>query len=91
MVLVAAKINGYNVQVPCIGSDCIFTKESIAEKLSSGYCAHYICTKCFQQRGGHLRTKVGRNNVFVSCGERGEHHNDIRDALCDIGRWIMSG
>ena len=87
MVLVAAKINGYIVQVPCIGCDSIFTKESIAEKLSSGYCARYICTKC----GGHFRTKVGRNNVFVSCGERGEHHNDIRDALCDIERWIMSG
>ncbi|CAG8483495.1 623_t:CDS:2 [Paraglomus occultum] len=45
-----------------------------------------------QQQGGHLREKVGRNKEFVSCEEHGEHRNsnDIRDALHDIGRWIMS-
>jgi len=88
----SAKVNGYNVQVPCLGADCIFTEGSIAQKHSSGYRARYICTKCFQQQGGHLREKVGRNKTFVSCGKREEHHNsnDICNALHDIGKWIMS-
>src|SRR5205085_853208 len=86
----SAKVNEHSVQVPCLGADCIFTEGSIAQKHSSGYRARYICTNCFKQQGGHLREKVGKNKEFVSCGKRGEHRNDINDALYNIGRWIMS-
>ncbi|RHZ80869.1 hypothetical protein Glove_131g84 [Diversispora epigaea] len=62
------KINGHNIQVPCIGIHkySTFIEGSISQKSSSNYRAHYICSKCFQQQGGHLYIKPGRASIAES-------------------------
>jgi hypothetical protein len=80
----------YNFQTPCIGATCVLTDASIAEKTSSNYRAHYICTTCFQKQGGHFYTPPGRGRHFEACGKRGEHNEDMSIALEDLGKWVAS-
>ncbi|CAG8624048.1 6110_t:CDS:2, partial [Diversispora eburnea] len=86
------KNNNYRLEVPCIGvHKCsAFIEGPIAHKSSSGYCAQYICSECFEQHGGHLYKKPGRGRTVLLCTEQGKHDNDTSDSLKYIGKWIMS-
>ncbi|RHZ69143.1 hypothetical protein Glove_290g67 [Diversispora epigaea] len=86
------KINEHNIQLPCISiHKCsAFVEGPISQKSSSGYRAHYICSRCFQQQGGHLYIKPGRGKTILSCTEQGKHDNDTKDSLKYIGKWIVS-
>ncbi|CAG8744164.1 12490_t:CDS:1, partial [Funneliformis mosseae] len=63
---------------------------SIAKKSSSGYCARYICSECFQQQSKHLYERLGKGQKIVSCTECGKHCDDTSDALKYIRRWVIS-
>lgn len=65
-------INEHNVQIPCIGIfKCPALNEGlIAKKIPSGYRAHYVCSECFQQQGGHLYERPGRSKKYLPCNSK---------------------
>ncbi|RIB10882.1 hypothetical protein C2G38_2204944 [Gigaspora rosea] len=82
------KINGNNVQVPCIGvAKCLaFTEGTIVQKSSLGNRIHYICTKCFQKQSEHLYKRPDKPKPFVQCTELEKYRNNTNNVLADIGR-----
>ena len=81
---------GRNIRVPCL---CLKTCKalrtcfSICTKSTDNIRPLYICTKCFEDNGGHLHERLGRGPKKFSCYEQ---HNDSTTILETFGHWLLS-
>jgi len=85
------EVDGCNIQMPCFGiSRCIAFKYdgSIVKKSSSSTRARYICSKCFQDQGGHLQERLGKGHSLMSCTWDTNHFADTVDSLKEFRAWI---
>jgi len=78
-------INDRNVQVPYVGLQVCssFKNDNIIKEVNTNKNARYICSECFQTKGGHLFERKGSGSKAFSCHE--EHIHDTINALKLLG------
>jgi hypothetical protein len=76
-----------NIQVPCIGlKTCSIFKD--IDKSNNDYRSRYICSECFNLKGGHFFKHQGSGNKIFSCADN--HKDDTTKSLELIGQWILN-
>lgn len=81
---------GRNIRVPCLclkSCKALRTCFSICTESTDNIRPLYICTRCFEDNGGHLHKRLGRGPKKYSCYEQ---HNDSTTILETFGHWLLS-
>lgn len=84
-------VAGKLVQIPCIGHltcPALSPIDPIIYKTTYSYRAKYVCVSCYENNGGHLHVRPGRNWKSAKTCLSEKNHDDVSKSLKLIGQCI---